>query len=315
MTDHTTHITALIPAADAEDVHDALAAIVTPAGQRHFSTAPTHTVDGDDYVYISTVATPEVAEAYQQVAETHPVDLMPSGTPYATITYPPLPDAGEQVESGQIYTHGEGLVMARQNHTRTNDDPADVLALFIAYRHPEKGLGWIPAETVEVGTLREHDGRMYRARQGHTTQDDYRPPDVPALWHPVEAAADDEDIDTATDDTGDDALREGADYPEWQAGVDVSVGEVYTYDGATYRVVQAHTTQVGWEPPTVAALWTSVVDVNTAPTEELQSLEGVGPSLAQKIIDGRPYDSVDDLTRVSGVSQSMVDGWGDEVVA
>lgn len=51
------------------------------------------------------------------------------------------------------------------------------------------------------------------------------------------------------------------------------------------------------------------VNVNTATSDELQTLDGVGPSLAQKIIDDRPYDEVDDLTRVSGISQDMVDGW------
>ena len=56
-----------------------------------------------------------------------------------------------------------------------------------------------------------------------------------------------------------------------------------------------------------------LINVNTADSGELQKLEGVGPSLAQKIIDDRPYDTVDDLTRVSGVSEGMVDGWRDEI--
>ena len=56
-----------------------------------------------------------------------------------------------------------------------------------------------------------------------------------------------------------------------------------------------------------------LINVNTSDTDELQSLEGVGPSLAQKIIDDRPYDTIDDLTRVSGVSEGMVDGWREEI--
>lgn len=45
-------------------------------------------------------------------------------------------------------------------------------------------------------------------------------------------------------------------FPKWSgAGVSVSVGEKYRYEGTLYRVVQSHTTQVGWEPPNAPALW------------------------------------------------------------
>ena len=41
----------------------------------------------------------------------------------------------------------------------------------------------------------------------------------------------------------------------WSVGVDVSVGEKYSYDGTVYTVVQAHRTQADWTPPAVPALW------------------------------------------------------------
>ncbi|HEU0241116.1 MAG TPA: carbohydrate-binding protein [Micromonosporaceae bacterium] len=34
-----------------------------------------------------------------------------------------------------------------------------------------------------------------------------------------------------------------------------AVGALVTYGGHTYRCIQAHTSQVGWEPPNVPALW------------------------------------------------------------
>ncbi|MFC3850065.1 carbohydrate-binding protein [Corynebacterium hansenii] len=46
--------------------------------------------------------------------------------------------------------------------------------------------------------------------------------------------------------------------PEWAPGVAYVVGETVTHGGATYRVVQAHTSQTGWEPPAVPALWAKV---------------------------------------------------------
>lgn len=43
--------------------------------------------------------------------------------------------------------------------------------------------------------------------------------------------------------------------PAWAPGVAYPVGHLVTHGGATYRVVQAHTSQTGWEPPAVPALW------------------------------------------------------------
>jgi len=41
----------------------------------------------------------------------------------------------------------------------------------------------------------------------------------------------------------------------WAPGVSYSVGTMASYGGHNYRCQQAHTSQVGWEPPNVAALW------------------------------------------------------------
>jgi hypothetical protein len=41
----------------------------------------------------------------------------------------------------------------------------------------------------------------------------------------------------------------------WQAGVLYRVGNVVSYGGRHYRCIQAHTSQAGWEPPNVPALW------------------------------------------------------------
>lgn len=41
----------------------------------------------------------------------------------------------------------------------------------------------------------------------------------------------------------------------WQAGHAYSVGDVVSYAGVNYRCLQAHTSEPGWEPPNVPALW------------------------------------------------------------
>ena len=41
----------------------------------------------------------------------------------------------------------------------------------------------------------------------------------------------------------------------WQPNTFYSVGTNVTYGGLSYRCIQAHTSQVGWEPPNAASLW------------------------------------------------------------
>lgn len=41
----------------------------------------------------------------------------------------------------------------------------------------------------------------------------------------------------------------------WAPGQSVSIGDLRTYNGVTYSCIQAHTTQAGWTPPAVPALW------------------------------------------------------------
>lgn len=53
-------------------------------------------------------------------------------------------------------------------------------------------------------------------------------------------------------------------YPAWEAGKAATISERLTYDGALYKVIQAHTTQDGWEPDKVPALFVRLSD----PAEE-----------------------------------------------
>ena len=52
----------------------------------------------------------------------------------------------------------------------------------------------------------------------------------------------------------------------------------------------------------------SRVNVNTANLKTLETLPGVTTSLANRIIAGRPYQSVDDLKKVKGMTQTKIDG-------
>ena len=54
-------------------------------------------------------------------------------------------------------------------------------------------------------------------------------------------------------------------FPLWAVGVAYSVGERIQYDGKLYKVVQAHTSQADWTPPTVPALFTEVAKPGEIP--------------------------------------------------
>ena len=47
----------------------------------------------------------------------------------------------------------------------------------------------------------------------------------------------------------------------------------------------------------------SSIDINTAPLEELEKIIGIGPMLTQRIIEARPFDSLDDLIKVKGIGK------------
>ena len=96
---------------------------------------------------------------------------------------------------------------------------------------------WTVGLTVEVGDVLRWDGTLVECIHAHTTQADWEPHLVPALWK----------IHRTDDGSGPIA---------WQPGISVVAGEQVTYDGVTYDVVQSHTTQTGWEPPSTPSLFT-----------------------------------------------------------
>ena len=104
---------------------------------------------------------------------------------------------------------------------------AEVAALF-----PD----WTPGAKVKPGDVLAWDGTLVEVIQGHTTQADWTPDKVPALFR----------------------IHRTPEMTAWVAGIAVAAGERFAFGGATWEVVQAHTTQKGWEPDKVPSLWKKV---------------------------------------------------------
>lgn len=59
------------------------------------------------------------------------------------------------------------------------------------------------------------------------------------------------------------------------------------------------------------------ININTADAEQLETLKGVGPALAQRIIDYREqngdFESIDDIKNVRGIGQKKFDAFKDKI--
>lgn len=64
------------------------------------------------------------------------------------------------------------------------------------------------------------------------------------------------------------ALRMLAYYPEWVADTAYTVGYKVRRDGKLWRVVQAHTSQIGWEPENAASLWEQICETHAGTIDD-----------------------------------------------
>ena len=138
--------------------------------------------------------------------------------------------------------------------TSAEETLADVLGLVLRYSVAEgritdaellrvapalEGRQWQPGIEVAVGDVYTFGIFLWRCIMSHITQESWPPDLTPALWRKVEIVPDD-------------GVR------IWQAGVDYVVGDVLTYpdrNSPQYECITSHTSQDGWEPPNVPALW------------------------------------------------------------
>lgn len=64
------------------------------------------------------------------------------------------------------------------------------------------------------------------------------------------------------------ALRMLDFYPEWAADMAYTVGYKVRRNGKLWRVVQAHTAQIGWEPENAASLWEQINETHAGTIDD-----------------------------------------------
>jgi len=57
-------------------------------------------------------------------------------------------------------------------------------------------------------------------------------------------------------------------YPSWQAGAAYTAGYKLRYNGKLYRVLQAHTSQIDWEPSNAKTLFETIDETHAGTRED-----------------------------------------------
>lgn len=110
---------------------------------------------------------------------------------------------------------------------------------------------------IENGIIREMNAEelaeMQDVQAKHEAEEKHRPLTESEVYGMIVR----QQINTlAVDDNT--ALRMRSYYPEWAPGNAYTVGYKVQRNGKLWRVVQAHTSQVGWEPEAAASLWEQI---------------------------------------------------------
>ena len=59
----------------------------------------------------------------------------------------------------------------------------------------------------------------------------------------------------------------------------------------------------------------ALIDINSASSDQLQTLSGIGPARAEAIVKGRPYRGKDELHRKSIIPESVYESIKDKIIA
>ena len=101
--------------------------------------------------------------------------------------------------------------------------------------------------------------------------------------------------------TDEQALQVPLMFPKWQAGKEYAVGDRVLYLGVLYKVLQAHTSQEGWEPDVAPSLFAKNLIVKDEQGEQVDIPEWEQPDSTN------PYMTGDKVRFEGKVYQSLID--------
>lgn len=90
---------------------------------------------------------------------------------------------------------------------------------------------------------------------------------------------------------------------KWGTALPIAASAIAVLSGAVWLARDARPL-IAAAPQAEGSL---LVNVNTATREQLESLPGIGAARASLIIAHRPYGSLDDLKRIGGLPDALVD--------
>ena len=162
--------------------------------------------------------------------------------------------AGEAVAVDEVRAYEASLYRCVQAHTTQSDwTPTAAPALWTRFHEPDSDpWPWVQPQgahdAIPIGQRRTHEGGLWIVREGDASGLNSWAPGVFGWERLSDWPLDGEPSEP----------DEPAEPDAWAVGVAYTVGERVTYGGSTYECRQAHTSQAGWTPTAVPALWALV---------------------------------------------------------
>lgn len=103
---------------------------------------------------------------------------------------------------------------------------------------------WTSGKNAAVGDRRQHDGKLYKCRQAHTTQEEWEPDQAPALWEVIDP------VHAGT-------LEDPIPYDQAMA---VYAGKIYSFNDCLYECIRDSGNPLYAEPDSLLGNYFNLIE-------------------------------------------------------